>query len=172
MIACDCWLSQLEIPLETISYLAQKALDWDKKLILNPAPAQTLPDSVYQKLFLITPNETEASALTGISCDQKNALPEIANWFFEKGVQNVLVTLGDKGVFFKNSTQQLEMPAFKVNVIDTTAAGDVFNGTLAVAIAEDLSWEAAIQTASKAASISVTRMGAQNSAPYRREVVW
>lgn len=172
MKSCEFWLCQLEIPLETISYLAKKAQEWNKKLILNPAPAHHLPDLVFENLFLITPNESEAESLTGIACDHENALPEIATWFLEKGVKNVLITLGEKGVFFKNPTQQLEIPAFKVNAIDTTAAGDVFNGTLAVALAEKLPWETAIQFASKAASISVTRMGAQNSAPYRREVGW
>jgi len=170
MRSCDFWLCQLEIPMETVSYLAKKALDWDKKLILNPAPAQNLPDQVYKNLFLITPNETEAATLTGIPYAHEMALPEIATWFLEKGVKNVLITLGEKGVFFKNFTHHLKIPAFKVNAIDTTAAGDVFNGALALALAEGMSWESAIQFASKAASISVTRMGAQIAAPYRGEI--
>ncbi len=167
---CDFWLCQLEIPLSTISFLARKAKEWGKQLILNPAPAHQLEESVYKNLFLITPNETEASWLTGIPCESESDYVEIANNFLHKGVKNVLITLGEKGVFFKNPDLQLLLPAPKVDPIDTTAAGDVFNGTLAVAIAEGMSWESAIQFASKAASISVTRMGAQTSAPYRGEV--
>lgn len=168
--ACDLMVCQLEIPLETVRHLAEQAKRWQKKLILNPAPAQALPDSVYQDLFLITPNETEAALLTEISCDKEEDLPKIAEWLMQKGVQNVLITLGEKGAYFQNSALSLHVPAPKVQAIDTTAAGDVFNGTLAVALAEGLPWEKAIALASKAGSISVTRMGAQSSAPFRSEV--
>lgn len=168
--ACDLMVCQLEIPLETVRHLAEQARRWQKKLILNPAPAQALPDSVYQDLFLITPNETEAALLTGIPCDGEEDLPKIAEWLMQKGVQNVLITLGEKGAYFQNSTLRLHVPAPKVQAIDTTAAGDVFNGTLAVALAEGLPWEKAIALASKAGAISVTRMGAQSSAPFRSEL--
>jgi ribokinase len=169
--ACDFWLCQLEIPLSTVSFLATKAKEWGKQLVLNPAPAQKLDESVYHNLFLITPNETEASLLTGKLCESEADYVEIADWFEKKGVLNVLITLGEKGVFFKNSDLQLLLPAPKVPVIDTTAAGDVFNGTLSVFLAEGMPWENAIQTAINAASLSVARMGAQFSAPFRNEVL-
>ncbi|MEY2705956.1 MAG: hypothetical protein RL407_2018 [Bacteroidota bacterium] len=163
-------LCQLEIPLETVTFLAKNILSLGKKLILNPAPAQVLPDMVYQKLFLITPNETEATLLSGIPCDSPSAYSQIATWFRKKGVQNVLITLGEKGSYFQNSSMEFLTPANQVQAVDTTAAGDVFNGSLAVALAEEMSWKKALSFASKAASISVTRMGAQASAPYRREI--
>jgi len=164
-------LCQLEIPIDTISFLASYAHKEGKKLILNPAPAFELPESIYQQLFLITPNETEASLLTGMPCDSEADYPKIAQWFINKGVQQVLLTLGEKGSYFQNSTQKIRVQAQKVAAVDTTAAGDVFNGSLAVALAEGMNWEEAITLATKAASISVTRMGAQASAPFRSELV-
>lgn len=166
----DMMLTQLETPLETLEYLAQKARILNKKLILNPAPAQILPDTVYKGLYLITPNETEAALLTGINCADETALPQIAQTFLQKGVANVLITLGAKGAYFHNPEQQFLVAAPKVKAIDTTAAGDVFNGALAVALAEGATWEKAIHIACRAGALSVTRMGAQTSAPYRAEV--
>jgi ribokinase len=164
-------LCQLEIPIPTITFLASYAQEENKNLILNPAPAQKLPESIYDQLFLITPNETEASLLTGMPCDSEADYPKIAQWFRDKGVRQVLLTLGEKGTYFQNSTQEYRIPAQKVAAVDTTAAGDVFNGSLAVALAEGIPWKEAITLATKAASISVTRMGAQASAPYRNELV-
>lgn len=167
----DFILCQLEISIDTITFLASYAQSNNKKLILNPAPAQTLPESIYQQLFLITPNETEATLLTGIPCDSEEDYPKIAHWFRNKGVQQVLLTLGEKGTYFQNSTQEYRIPAQKVIAVDSTAAGDVFNGSLVVALAEGMPWKEAIVLATQAASISVTRMGAQSSAPYRTELV-
>ena len=167
----DFILCQLEIPIETIIFLANYAQAEMKNLILNPAPAQALPESIYQQLFLITPNETEASLLTGIPCDSEADYPKIAQWFRDKGVQQVLLTLGEKGTYFQNSIQEYRIPAQKVIAVDSTAAGDVFNGSLAVALAEGMPWKEAITLATHAASISVTRMGAQASAPYRTELI-
>lgn len=164
-------LCQLEIPIDTITFLASYAQEKNKNLILNPAPAQKLPESMYDQLFLITPNETEASLLTGMPCDKEDDYPKIAQWFRNKGVKQVLLTLGEKGTYFQNSTQQHRIPAQKVTAVDTTAAGDVFNGSLVVALAEGMQWKEAINLATKAASISVTRMGAQASAPFRSELV-
>lgn len=149
-------LTQLEIPLETIDYIAEKSRTLRKKLILNPAPAQVLSDKVYEGLFLITPNETEASLLTGINCDSEKVLPKIADLFLQKGVANVLITLGSKGAYFRNSEHQFLIPAPKVKAIDTTAAGDIFNGALTVALAEGITWDKAVDIACKAAALSVT----------------
>lgn len=167
----DIVLAQLEIPLETVEHIIKKAAILGKKVILNPAPAQVLPESIYKDLFLITPNETEAAILTGVTFDNETSLAHIASSLLKKGVANVLITLGAKGAYFQNAKQQFIVPAPRVKAIDTTAAGDVFNGALAVAIAEGMDWEKAITTACQAGALSVTRMGAQNSAPYRTEII-
>ena len=126
-------------------------------------------------LFLITPNETEASLLTGITVEDELTAAKAADIFLSKGVQNVIITLGKQGVYFKNKEQEIKVNAPEVKAMDTTAAGDTFSGALTVAITEKMDlittgWEKAIQFAVKAASISVTRMGAQASVPYRNEI--
>ena len=163
-------LMQLEIPLDTVCYAAGIAYKAGKKVILNPAPAQPLPDELLKMLYLITPNETEAELLTGITVTDASSAEKAARKLLEKGVQVVVVTLGSKGALLVTAEQCLMIPTFKVKAIDTTAAGDCFNGALAVAIAEGADLVSAITFANKAASISVTRMGAQASAPYRDEV--
>lgn len=166
----DIVLTQLETPVETIAHILEKAKNAGKRVILNPAPAQILPEGIFKGLFLITPNETEAALLTGLSFKNKSDLKKIATSLLQKGVENVLITLGSKGAYFHNSQQQFTVPAQKVKSIDTTAAGDIFNGTLAVALAEGMDWNMAIKTACDAGALSVTRMGAQTSAPYRAEI--
>lgn len=166
----DLVLMQLETPLETVLHAAQKVHDLQKKFVLNPAPAQDLPAELYPLLFLITPNETEASLLTGIALDNEDALPQVAEALLQKGVANVIITLGAKGAYFHNTNQQFKIPAPKVQAVDTTAAGDVFNGALAVALAEGMDWPQAIDMACRAGAIAVTRMGAQASAPFRKEL--
>ena len=163
-------LMQLEIPLETVIYTAELAFGAGKKVILNPAPAQPLPDELLKMLYLITPNETEAELLTGIAVTDQNTAEKAARLLLNKGVQVVIVTLGSKGALLVTESHCNLVPAFQVEAVDTTAAGDCFNGALAVAIAEGTDLVSAIIFANKAASISVTRMGAQASAPYRAEV--
>ena len=170
ILEAEIVLMQLEIPLETVIYAAAIAFEAGKKVILNPAPAQPLPDTLLKKLYLITPNETEAELLTGIPVSDLTTAEKAAIALLKKGVQTVVITLGNKGALLVTGTKSLLIPAFPVLPIDTTAAGDCFNGALAVAIAEGASLEKAIAFASKAASISVTRMGAQASAPYRNEI--
>lgn len=166
----DWLITQLETPLPVIEFLASFSRENNKKFILNPAPAQALPDTIYEGLFLITPNETETELLTGIAViDEKSA--KIASQAFKsKGVQNVIITLGSKGAYGNCKDFEGIIDSFKVQAVDTTAAGDVFNGALVVALAEEKSWKEAVIFASKAASISVTRMGAQTSAPTRKEI--
>lgn len=164
-------LIQLEIPMETISAVVKKALVNNQKVILNPAPAQKLADELLNGLFLITPNETEASLLTGISVEDDDTAGEAARIFLKRGVKNVIITLGKKGAYFQNENVSLRINAPVVTAIDTTAAGDTFSGALAVALTEKMSWEEAIKFAVAAASISVTRLGAQASIPYRSEIL-
>ena len=164
-------LMQLEIPMETIASVIKSAKANHQNVILNPAPAQKLDDELLESLFLITPNETEASLLTGMTVDDEATASIAARIFLNKGVQNVIITLGSKGVFFQNNKLSLKIDAPVIKAMDTTAAGDAFSGALAVAITEKMEWEKAIQFAVKAASISVTRLGAQSSLPYRNEIV-
>jgi ribokinase len=168
-------LMQLEIPIATIEEVAKTAKKNQQKVIINPAPAQELDDALLNGLFLITPNETEASFLTGVSVVDEATASQAAAIFLSKGVQNVVITLGSEGAYFKNNNLQFKVAAPTVRALDTTAAGDTFSGALAVAITEDsnpenISWENAIKFAIKAASISVTRLGAQASVPYRNEI--
>src|SRR4030095_13221796 len=163
-------LIQLEIPLETISAVVNKAKESNQRVIINPAPAQKLTDELLNGLFLITPNETEASLLTDIAVEDDDTAAEAARIFLERGVKHVIITLGKKGAYFQNGNLSLRINAPVVTAIDTTAAGDTFSGALAVALTEKMSWEEAIQFAVAAASISVTRLGAQASIPYRAEI--
>jgi ribokinase len=163
-------LMQLEIPMETIAAVVKIAKINNLRVIINPAPAQTLDSELLQGLFLIIPNETEAAFLTGITVSDDASASEAADVFLKKGVQNVIITLGRQGAFFKNSNIRFTISAPTVNAIDTTAAGDTFCGALAVALTEGKEWDKAIKFAVEAASVSVTRIGAQSSVPYRKEI--
>lgn len=163
-------LMQLEIPIETIAAVVKIAKTNNQKVIINPAPARKLDDELLNGLFLITPNETEAALLTGIAVTDEITASDAAGVFLNKGVQNVIITLGKQGAYFQNKNLKLKIDAPSVQAMDTTAAGDTFSGALAVALTEKMDWEQAIRFAVKAASISVTRMGAQSSVPYRNEI--
>ncbi|MCU0389617.1 MAG: ribokinase [Thermoflexibacter sp.] len=161
---------QLETPIATVAKIATTARKKGKKLIINPAPAQVLPLSIYEDLFLITPNETETEILTNIKVIDENSALLAARKLQSWGVQNVIITMGAQGAFVLANNCEGIIPTPKVEAIDTTAAGDVFNGAIAVALAKGLSWREACHFACKASAISVTRMGAQASAPYLREL--
>ncbi len=165
------WLiTQLETPLPVIEFLAQYAKTNHINFILNPAPAALLPDMVYDGLFLITPNETESELLTGIEVTNEETAKKAALVFKSKGVRNVIITMGSKGAYVDAESFQGMIESVKVKAIDTTAAGDVFNGAVVVALAEGKDWKEAVEFASRAAAISVTKMGAQTSAPARNEI--
>src|SRR5450432_138146 len=164
-------LMQLEIPIHTIEYVAKLAKSNHQKLIINPAPAQNLDDELLRGLFLITPNETEAFLLTGIKVVDEATASTASQVFLKKGVKNVIITLGREGAYFQNDNLKIKINAPAVKTLDTTAAGDTFNGAISVAITENMDWEKALQFSVQAASISVTRMGAQSSVPYRKEIV-
>lgn len=166
----DILLMQLEIPIQTVESAARKAYEKGVKVILNPAPAQVLPESLLQYLYMITPNRIEAEMLTGIKIINGSDVEQAANDLNLKGIENVIITLGSNGCFVKEGTTAYYIDSFKVNAIDTTAAGDTFNGALCVALAEGMDLRQAVVMASKASSIAVTRMGAQSSIPYRKEL--
>jgi ribokinase len=166
----DIILMQLEIPLESVMYVADSACKKGKKVILNPAPAQALPKQLFKQLYILTPNETEAEMITGVKITDIHSAEEAAKIISSFGVQHVVITLGSKGAFVYSSGQSELVPAKKVKAVDTTAAGDIFNGALTLAISEGRSITDAVRYACKASAISVTRVGAQSSAPYRNEV--
>lgn len=163
-------LLQLEIPIATIEQAAAIAAEKDVTIILNPAPAQSLPASLLQKVSIITPNETEAEILTGITITDIASAQQAAVALKDKGVQTVIITLGAEGALVYHQNEFIKVETTPVVAVDTTAAGDVFNGALAVALADGKSVEDAAKYACKAAAISVTRMGAQSSAPTKQEV--
>lgn len=170
ILSAEIVLMQLEIPLDTVCYTAEMAFNVGKKVILNPAPAQPIPDELLKMLYLITPNETELELLTGLQVTNPESAETAARQLLSKGVHIVVVTMGSLGALLVTPTLCKLIPSFPVKAVDTTAAGDCFNGALAVAIAEGSDLERAILFANRAASISVTRMGAQASAPYRHEI--
>ncbi|CAN5452014.1 ribokinase [soil metagenome] len=163
-------LMQLEIPLATVEYVAKTCFQKNIQVILDPAPAQTLSETLLQNLYLVTPNKTEAEQLSGIKVNNRSEAEKAAEKIIEMGAKNVIITLGSEGALIKNMEMTKFIPAPIVEPIDSTAAGDIFNGALAVALSENYSLEEAVEFANKAASISVTRMGAQSSAPYKNEV--
>lgn len=166
----DLVLMQLEVPMETVCFVADIAWQKGKKVILNPAPAHPLPVDLLRHLYLITPNETEAEMITGVKITDESSAGEAARALSGMGVQHVIITLGSKGALIYSNGKAEMVPALKVEAVDTTAAGDVFNGALTVALSEGRSLKEAARFACKASAISVTRVGAQSSAPYRNEV--
>jgi ribokinase len=166
----DIFLMQLEIPLGTVEYVAQKASSNNSMVILNPAPARYLSDDLLGCVSIITPNETEAELLTGIKVTDIDSATKAAQEFHHKGVKNVVITMGASGAFISTGKTVKMISVVPAKALDTTAAGDVFNGALAVALSENKELEDAVIFANKASAISVTRMGAQASAPYRNEI--
>jgi len=168
---CDIILLQLEISLEAVSFVLKEAKRHaDKKVILNPAPAAILPDIFLDGLFMITPNRAEAELLAGVPIVDIESARAAADVLNEKGVQNVIITLGREGALLYNRETSMHVPGLAVKALDTTAAGDVFNAALAVALTEGEPLERSIDFANRAAALSVGRVGAQASAPYRHEL--
>ena len=163
-------LMQLEIPIPTVEYIAHIAAQKQKKVILNPAPAAALSDELLQNLYIITPNETEAELLTQIKVSDEQSALKAAETLHEKGVEIVIVTMGAAGAFVLINGESELIKAPKVEAHDTTAAGDTFNGALVVALSEGKTIQESIAFANRAAAISVTRIGAQSSIPFRNEI--
>jgi ribokinase len=163
-------IMQLETPLATVQAAAELAAAKGVQVILNPAPARPLPDALLKLVSILTPNETEAELLTGIKVDSDETAAQAAQALLGKGVQTVIITLGARGALVTTPTSAQLVPGFKVEPVDTTAAGDIFNGALAVALAESRALLDAVRFANAAAALSVTKMGAQPSAPKRKEI--
>ena len=163
-------LLQLETPLATVVAAAALAAGADVRVVLNPAPARPLPAQLLKHLYLLTPNESEAELLTGVSVTDEATAARAADKLLARGVQNVIITMGSRGAFVAGKDWRQLIPGFKVNAVDATGAGDIFNGALVVALAEGRPLLEAARFASAAAAISVTRFGAQPSAPSRPEI--
>ncbi|MGI2879961.1 ribokinase [Vibrio furnissii] len=163
-------LMQLETPLDGIVKAAQVAKEARTNVILNPAPARELPDALLSCVDVITPNETEAEVLTGITVTDDASAQLAADALHRKGIEIVMITLGAKGVWLSQNGRGTLIPGFRVQATDTTAAGDTFNGALVTGLLEEMPLESAIKFAHAAAAISVTRFGAQTSIPNREEV--
>lgn len=162
-------LMQLEIPMEVVEYAAEMAEAHGVKVILNPAPAAPLSQRLMRKLYLITPNLGESQLITGINIDHPAETERVAEVLLEMGAKAAIITLGSGGALIRTHTECDLINAEKVVAIDTTAAGDVFSGALVVALSEGKSLVDAARFATHAAAISVTRMGAQSSIPYRKD---
>ncbi len=168
--AGDIVLLQLEIPMDTVAATVAVAAAKGARVVLNPAPAATVSEEVLSKLYLITPNQTEAELLTGIAVNDEASARLAAEALRRSGVSKVVITMGSQGALLDDGGHFEMIEARKVAAVDTTAAGDVYNGALCAALAEGLSLVEALRFATKASAISVTRMGAQPSIPSREEV--
>lgn len=164
-------LMQLEIPLAAVIAAAQRAKAVGTRVIVDPAPAPAaLPPVLYQHTDILTPNQIEASQLVGWTIETPEQAKQAAVVLQQRGVETVIITLGDQGVVCTTTTETFWQPAFAVGVVDTVAAGDAFNGGLAVALEAGKSWSAAVTWASATAALAVTQSGAQSALPTRAQV--
>ncbi|ETZ20955.1 hypothetical protein N824_02260 [Pedobacter sp. V48] len=164
-------LVQLEIPFEAVQYASKLAREQSMTVILNPAPANESIPNLYSLVDIITPNLTEAEMLTGVKITGTETAQQAAKVLQSLGIATVIITLGSEGALLLDGDAFHHIPAPQVTTIDTTAAGDVFNGALAVALSEGKTLVEATTFACQAASIAVTRLGAQDSIPYRNEIL-
>lgn len=166
----EALLMQLESPVESVLAAAKIAHENHTTVVLNPAPARVLSDELLALVDIITPNETEAEKLTGIRVENDDDAARAAKALHDKGINTVIITLGSRGVWASVKGDGCRVPGFKVQAIDTIAAGDTFNGALVTALLEGEKLDKAIRFAHAAAAIAVTRTGAQPSVPWRNEI--
>jgi ribokinase len=163
-------LMQLEIPMETVEYATEMANKKGIKVVLNPAPARALSDKLLKSVYMITPNKSEAEILSGIKVHDWESAKKAGDVIRAKGADIVVITLGSLGALICEENGYQKVDAVKVNALDTTAAGDTFSGALCVGISEGKTIVDSVKMAAKAAALSVTRMGAQSSIPFRKEL--
>ena len=168
---CDVVLSQFETTTEAVVASKELAKKYGKPFILNPAPFIEVPTSIFEGVDYITPNETETEQFTGAPVTTIEDCRIAARKFIEMGVKNVIITLGVKGAFYTNGKDEIIVPSIKVKAVETTGAGDAFNGGLATAIAEGAPIKKALEFATCTAAISVTRLGSAPSMPSREEIL-
>jgi ribokinase len=163
-------LTQLEIPWEVNRHAISLAKSQGLTVVLDPAPASNPEPTAWELINIVTPNESEAHSLTGIEVTDEQSAKKAGQWFLDQGVENAIITMGGSGVVLVNKQETKLFAAPKVQAVDTTAAGDAFAGYLGALLAEGKSLEEAIEVAVKAASISVTKLGASSSLPTRDQV--
>ncbi len=166
----DIIVLQLEIPLKTVYKAIELGNKYNKIVILNPAPAAELDLDYASMVTYMTPNEHEAELLTGIDTSTPEGIKNAANELLNQGYQNVIITVGDKGSYFVNKNVEIQVSAYKVKAVDSTAAGDSFIGAFAYGLANDASIQESLSYASAVSALAVTKMGAQPSLPSRSEV--
>jgi len=166
------FLTQMETPDEITIYALKKAKEHKCITILNPAPARKIDEDNFKLIDFFTPNETEAEFYLNKNLKTDKDIKNAANEFLKKGIKNVIITLGEKGIYFANRDENFFLEAYKLKkaVIDTTGAGDAFNGAFAVGLANDLDIKDALIFANKVAGISTTRLGAAASMPFAKEL--
>lgn len=163
-------LVQLETPLPTVLRVAQTCRELGLILVLDPAPAAELPVEVWQGVSVVTPNETEAEVLTGVVVGDRDSAQQSAQWFLDRGVDTVVITRGAYGVVVARADEVQEIPAFSVDAIDSTAAGDAFAGSLGASLARGEAWSDAVRRAIAAGALATTVRGASPSLPTAAQV--
>lgn len=163
-------LVQLESPLATVAHAIRRGDEAGLAVVLDPAPAQPLDDALWPHVAVVTPNESEASALTGIAVRDAASAEAAGRWFLERGARAAIVTLAGAGAVLVDAAGARRVPPFSVGAVDTTAAGDAFAGALAAALARGDDLDAAARRASAAGALAVTRRGASPSIPTAAEV--
>lgn len=168
---CDAVLTQLETSMESVICCKSLAKKYHKPFILNPAPFQKLPEGIIDSdIDYITPNETEAEFFTGVHIENADDAKRAAEILLAKGVKNVIITLGKQGVFYTDGKRDIKLDSIKVNAVDTTGAGDAFNGGFAAAIAMGLEIETALKFANCTGALSVTKYGTSPAMPKKEEI--
>ena len=169
----EIFLTQMETPDETTIYALKKAKENGCTTILNPAPARKIEEENFKLIDFFTPNETEAEFYLNKKIKTESDIKNAGQELLKKGVKNVIITLGEKGVYFANKEQNFFLDAFKLKepVLDTTGAGDAFNGALTVSLASNLDIKEALIFANKIAGISTTKLGAAASMPFTKDLV-
>lgn len=168
---CDIVLTQFETTVDAVLASKELAKKYNKPFVLNPAPFIDVPKELFDGVDYVTPNETEAELFTGVAVNTLDDCKKAAQKFFDLGVKNVIITLGVRGAFYTDGKTDVFVPALKVNAVETTGAGDAFNGGLATALAEKMPIDVALKFATCTSAISVTRVGSSPSMPYRHEIV-
>ena len=171
-VKSNIFLTQLETPLKTTLYALKKAKDNGCTTILNPAPAKDIDQKLFSSIDFFTPNEIEAGHFLKKDLKSKSDIESAAKDFLDKGIKNIIITLGEKGLYFANNQEKYFVDTFKLKnkVVDTTGAGDAFNGAFAFALANDYKFKDALEFANKIAAISTTKLGAANSMPRINEI--
>ena len=168
--SCDVVLTQLETSIESVLACKELAQKYNKPFVLNTAPFQDVPEGLIEGCDYITPNETEAQFFSGVEIRTVDDAKKAAEILLEKNVKNVIITLGKTGVYFKNPVEEYFVPAIKVNAVDTTGAGDAFNGGFATALSNGYETFDALRFATCVAALSVTKRGSSISMPFKNDV--